>query len=259
MHILKNRTFFVSIAVVFFILIFSSGAGIARDLTISMAYLPDILESPDKGVFVDIIKAMDDVYDGKIEKNVYPFPRSLNNVITGNADFHLPMIRNKIVQEASLPYAYSKEKMGDVYFVIYSNKDNPVTLDEIKQAKDKNPFPLKIESILGFLEYFDFPISESTEVENSLKKVDIKRIDAFVFAQEECDFMVKQLKLKNIHRELYDKFDDVFVIPKGPKGEEIDTILSFCIKKLVSTGEMQKLHMKVHLPYQEWQPHKMDW
>ncbi len=258
MHSLKNRTVFAFIFI-FFILVFSSGAVTARDLSVSMAYLPDILESPDKGVFVDIINAMDDVYDGKIEKNVYPFARSLDNVISGKADFHLPMIRNRIVQEASLPYAYSTEKMGDVYFVIFSNKDNPVTLDKIRQAKDKKPFPLKIESILGFLEYFDFPIIESTGVENSLKKVNIKRIDAFIFAQEECDFTVKQLKLKDIHREVYDKFDDVFVIPKGPKGQEIDSILSACIKKLISSGEMQKLHMKVHLPYQEWQPHKMGW
>lgn len=258
MHSLKNRTFFVPIFF-FFILVFSSGAVMARDLSVSMAFLPDILENPDKGVFVDIIKAMDDVYDEKIERNVFPFPRSLDNVISGKADFHLPMIRNKIVQQTSLPYAYSTEKMGDVYFVIYSNKDNPVTLDKIRQAKDTKPFPLKIESILGFLEYFDFPISESTGLENSLKKVSAKRIDAFIFAQEECDFTVKQLKLKDIHREVYDKFDDVFVIPKGPQGEEIDTILSACIKKLASTGEMQKLHMKVHLPYQEWQPYKMGW
>ena len=256
---LKNKYFFVAIFLC--ITIFCSLNVIAsdRDLKVSMAFLPDILETPDNGVFVDIIKAIDDVYDGNIDRNVYPFVRSINSVVNGEADFHLPMIRNKIVSLEDLPYAYTTGKMGDVYFVIYSNKDNPVTVDKIKQAKNNTNFPLKIESSGGFLDYFDFPIIESFSVESSLKKVDLGRIDAFIFAQEECDFMIKQLKLKNIHRELYDKFDDVFVIPKGEKGKEIDEILSTCIDKLKSTGEMQRLHLKVHIPYQEWQPSEMGW
>ncbi|MBU0993126.1 MAG: transporter substrate-binding domain-containing protein [Proteobacteria bacterium] len=258
MNHFKNRHFFY-MAVLCFTMFFGFGLTGAEDLKVSMAYLPDILETPDKGVFVDIVKSIDDVYEGHIERKVFPFARSMDNVITGKADFHLPMIRNKIVPVESLPYAYTTEKMGDVYFIIYSNTDNPIPLDKIKSAKNEKPFPLRIESMGGFLDYFDFPITESFSVESSLKKVDIKRIDAFIFAQEECDFTVKQLKLKNVHRELYDRFDDVFVIPKGDRGKEIDAILSACIEKLKSTGEMQKLHLKVHLPYQEWQPNEMGW
>lgn len=232
---------------------------LSENLKVSMAFLPDILETPDKGVFVDIIKAIDGVYEGSIERSVYPFPRSIDNVISQKADFHLPMIRNKIVPVESLPYAYTTEKMGNVCFVIYSHKDKPITLKQIQEAKNTKPFPLKIESMGGFLDYFGFPISESVGVENSLKKIDIKRIDAFIFAQEESDFMSKQLKLKNIHREKYDDFDDVFIIPKGQRGKKIDKILSECLVKLRSTGQLEKLHRKVHLPYQEWQPHQMGW
>jgi len=78
------------------------------------------------------------------------------------------MIRNKLVPVESLPYGYKTEKMGDVVFVIYSHKDKPVSLKEIEQAKRTMPFLLKIESIGGFIDYFDFPISESVGVENSL-------------------------------------------------------------------------------------------
>jgi len=240
-------------------IVFGSGLASARDLKASMAFLPDILETPDKGVFVDLVKAIDDVYEGNIERNVYPFPRSIDNVISGKADFHLPMIRNKVVPLESLPYAYTTEKMGDVCFVIYSHKDKPITVERIREAQKTTPFPLNIESGGGFLDYFDFPISESLGVESSLQKVDLKRADAFIFAQEECDFVIKQLKLKNVHRELYDKYDDVLVIPKGEKGIEIDKILSGCLVKLRSTGRLQTLHKKVHVPYQEWQPHQMGW
>lgn len=253
----RNRSVFSIIAVVFFIV----GAGLAnaRDLKVSMAFLPDILETPDKGVFVDLMKAIDDVYEGQIQRNVYPFPDSIKNVMTGKADFHLPMIRNKVVPEESLPYSYSSENMGYVYFVIYSNKNNPITFEKIQEVKKTKPFSLKIESMGGFLEYFDFPISESSGIDSSLQKVDLKVMDAFIFAQEECDFMVKQLKLKNIHRELYDQFDDVFVIPKGEKGKEIDAMLARCLQELRSSGRLQSLHMKVHVPYQIWQPFEMGW
>jgi hypothetical protein len=82
----------------------------------------------------------------------------------------------------------------------------------------------------------------------------MKRVDAYIFAQEEGDFTLKQLKLKDVHREKYDSFDDVFVIPKGDKGKEIDKIISQCLIKLRDSGKLQELHQKVHLPYQDWQP-----
>lgn len=254
---LKNLSFLgMALAV---LIIFGTGLASAKSLKVSMAFLPDILETPDKGVFVDLIKAIDEVWEGNIERSVYPFPRSLDNVITGKADFHLPMIRNKVVPVESLPYSYTTEKMGYVVFVIYSHKDNPITYERIQQAKNSRPFPLKIESAGGFTDYFDFPISDSSAIDTSLKKIDMRRLDAFIFAQEESDFITKQLKLKSIHREKYDSFDDVFVIPKGYKGKEIDKILSQCLVELRASGRLQKLHMNVHVPYQVWQPHEMGW
>lgn len=257
MNCFNRRLVFWSIALL--LIVFLSGAANARDLNISMAYLPGILETPDNGVFIDLIKGLDDVYEGSIQRSVYPFPRSIENVISGKADFHLPMIRNKLVSASSLPYAYSTEKMGYVCFVIYSNKDNPITAEKIKQAKSMTPFPLKIETSGGFGDYFDFPTKATIAVDSALKKVNLKRIDAFIFAQEECDHTTRQLKLKNIHRELYDKFDDVFIIPKGPAGKEIDALLSASLSKMRANGTLEKLHRAVHLDYQEWQPAQMGW
>ena len=253
-----NRRFTFWTALLLALMIFS-GAAYAKDLKISMAFLPGILESPDKGVFVDFVKAIDAVYDGNIERGVYPFPRSIDNVISGKADFHIPMIRNKLVSEASLPYAYSTAKMGDVVFVIYSHKSNPITVEKISRSKSQKPFPLKIETSGGFESYFDFPIDTAMAVDSALKKVNIKRIDAFIFAQEECDHVTKQLKLSNVHRELYDKFDDVFIIPKGAAGKQVDAILSECMSKMRADGSLDKLHSLVHLDYQQWQPSNMGW
>jgi len=122
MYIMKKQSFSICIVAIFFVTALNFSPASARDLIISMAQLPKILESPDEGIFVDMVKAMDNVYDGKIERKVFPFARSIDNVIKGEADFHLPMIRNTIVPESSLPYAFSTDKTGDVCFVIFSHK-----------------------------------------------------------------------------------------------------------------------------------------
>lgn len=229
----------------------------SRDLKASLGYLPKILESPDKGAFVDLVKAIDSSYsDGQINIKVYPFPRSINNVITGNADFHLPMLRNNMVSEESLPYRYASAKMGKVVIVLYSNSDNPITKSMIDEAlSTKEVFPYLIESNGGMQEYYKFPLKFSSAIEHSMKMVSSKRVGAALYAQEEGDFILKKLKIKNIHRSLYGVFDDVIVIPKTPAGDEIDRILSEKITELKSTGHWQYLHLKVHQPYQDWQPY----
>ena len=220
----------------------------------SLAFLPNILESPEKGVFVDLVKAIDKAYPGKIEIKVFPFPRSLNNIITGIADFHMPMIRNKLISDESLPYRYASEIMGYVCFVIYSNKANPIALDKLKNAQKRDSFPFRVETMRGFKEYFPFPVIESSQVASSLQKVNLRRADAFIFAQEESDYTVRRLNLKDIHRELYDHFEDVIVIPKKSRGDVVDHILSDHIRRLKTDGTWQALHLKVHVPYVDWQP-----
>ncbi len=231
------------------------GKSFARDLTVSLAYLPKILESPEEGVFVDLVKAIDEVYtEGKFTIKVYPMARSIHNVVQGKADFHLPMIRNTIVPIEKLPFRFSTERLGKVVFVIYSHKDFPITEQMLKESKDKNPFPYKLETGRGLETYFDFPITPIANLDSSLRKVTINRVDGLIWAQEETDFLVKTLNLKSIHRELYLEYDDIVIIPKGPRGDEIDAILTKAIKELRASGRLAKLHGKIHVPFNNWQP-----
>ena len=53
----------------------------AKDYTISVGQLPLYSESKDKGILIDVLKAMDEEYkDGKFIIEVYPFGRSINNL-----------------------------------------------------------------------------------------------------------------------------------------------------------------------------------
>ena len=68
---------------------------------------------------------------------------------------------------------------------------------------------------------------------------------------------VRELKLKNLHRDLYQLFEATIIIPKGEHGEETDKILSSAMQELESAGRLQELWSKVHTPYVDWQPYQM--
>jgi len=228
----------------------------AKDLQASLGYLPKLIESPEKGDFVELVKAFGEIYkEGKINIKVYPFARSVDNAATGKADFHIPMLRHPFLSEEKLPYRYVSVKLGDVYFVIYSHKDNPITKEKLDQARKQTPFPLKVETNEGIREYFDFPNISSNSLEQSIKKIENRRADALIWAQEEADYVVKTQNAQQIHRSYYGVFDDVIVIPKGTKGDETDKILTKIINELKSSGRLAELHKKVHVPYVDWQPY----
>lgn len=232
----------------------------ARDLIASLAQIPNLADSPDKGVFVDLVKAIDEIYPGKITIKVYPFARSIENVLQGTADFHIPVPRNPDIDNSKLPYRFVTEKLANVTFVIYSNKDKIITRKNINDALAKGgKFPYQIEVANGTGALFPFPTTGFIAFAgSSLKKVQSKRIDALI-CSDDADMDVKQLKLKEIHRSFYKYMDDTIMIPKGPKGDELDKILSNCIKKLKASGRLQKIYKDVHPPYIEWQPADMGW
>ena len=255
----KNEMF-IPLCVILSAVLLMATPAISKDLTASVAFLPNISESPDKGVFIDLIKAMNEQYPGgKFNIEVFPFGRSIDNVVTGKADFHIPMLRNPIVPEEKLPFRYASVSMGKVYMVIYSRSDNPITKEMIEKAMTQKPFPYKINVMRGLEDFYGFPAEGESSIEQMMEKVDKKRIDAFVHAQEESDFVLKQVKLKDIHRESFTSFDDVVLVQKGEKGDEADKIISDSLKALASSGRLEELHAKVHVPYQDWQPDKMGW
>ncbi|MGA3117101.1 MAG: ABC transporter substrate-binding protein [Syntrophobacteraceae bacterium] len=258
-NFVKNEILIPIYVILSAVLIMTSPA-IAKDLTASVALLPNISESPEKGVFIDLIKAMNEVYpDGKFKIEVFPFGRSIDNVVTGKADFHIPMLRNPNIPEEKLPFRYASVPMGKVYFVIYSHKDNPITREMIEKAMSQKPFPYKISMMRGLENFAGFPVEAETSIDQMIEKVGKKRIDAFIHAQEESDYVLNQLKLKDIHREFYTSFDDVVLVQKGEKGDEADKIISVSLKTLASSGRLDELHSKIHVPYRDWQPDQMNW
>ncbi|CAD7512967.1 transporter substrate-binding domain-containing protein [Aeromonas hydrophila] len=221
-----------------------------RILNAHLGELPGLINADKTGPFVDLVRAIDDLYpEVSIRITIYPLARAMAGVIAGTADFSLPAIRN--LQDADLlPYRFSTRSFGKVTHVLYSNTDHLITPDMaygiVPTKRD-----LLIEATPGFL---PIPLQRSMSIEQSLRKLARGRIDAFIWAQEEADLMLRQLKLTNIHREHLGDFEDVFIIAKGPAGDEVDRFLGEAIDRLVASGKLAEIYSRLHRPYVEWQP-----
>lgn len=207
----------------------------ARDLKATVARLPMLSESKEKGLLIDLVKAMDEVYtEGTISIEVYPSTRSLDNIINGPYDVFLPLLRSRHVNEAELPFAYTEAPLFTSIFVLYTNKDNK----EINVGNAKN---FQIETEAPLVEFFGFKANPSVSTESSLKKVDIGRVDGYIMAMAETDGVLKQLNLNNIKRFYFDTFDAAMVVKKGPKGKEVEEIMTNLLQQIKENGAYAKI------------------
>jgi polar amino acid transport system substrate-binding protein len=231
-----SRTWFLS-SIVALVGLLPVGNALAqgKDLKASLPLIPPLVESKDKGILIDLIKAMADEYkEGKITWEVYPFAKSIANVEQGRADFHMPLLRNPNIASDKLTFMQSSESIFKVIFALYTNESN-------KDINPKNVDKYTIETDMGHVSYFDFKVQGSTNMETSLQKVSSGKIDGWIFAMPESDLVLKRLGLKNIKRWEYRKFDSMIIMPKGERGKEVDKILSTLIAKLKANGKYQSI------------------
>ncbi len=216
----------------------------AKDYIISVGQLPLYSESKDKGILIDILKAMDEEYkEGKFIIEVYPFGRSIDNVIKGKADIHFPTIGKNIWSKEDDKYEKKLLEQGirrsscsltKTHFALYSNTSKP----EIDLTKIDT---MKIETDSGHTIFFNKNMSGTTCLLCSLKKLSVNRIDGLVFASREIDGMIKDGKFKNIRRQNFKIFGSKFILPIGEKGEEIDKLLKSLIEKMIKNGKLAKV------------------
>jgi hypothetical protein len=115
-------------------------------------------------------------------------------------------------------------------------------------------FPYNIHAlntIKGSL--YDFPVTPQPTVEIPLKMLGRGRIDAYVMAQDDCDRVIKDLKLKNIHRSPYKSYSLRFIIPTGEQGEKTDRALTKALNKMKSLGPLPVVNRPDYL---DWQPYE---
>lgn len=224
----------------------------AKTLKASLAQMPIHALSTEEGVQVNLVKAIEATSNYNIEIDLYPFARSVDNVINSRADFHIPLIKNDIIPADKLPFAYSTETIFQVNFVLYTNTENSININNLNNYN--------VETDRAHIDYFPFPISPSNSIKQSLIRLHHGMIDGYIFADTSTDPILRQQRYKNISRSLYKVFDVKIIVAKGEHGEYVDGEyvdgeLSKAIQKLRTNGQLQQIEESVNFPYNNWQPH----
>lgn len=236
----------ISICMILFVMSTTVVWGQGEVIKGSIAKMPIYAEDTEKGVLVDLVKAMARTGDRTIDLKVLPFQRSMTSVINREADFHMPLIKHPASDEKNLNYDLSTVNLFQVNFVLYTNKNKPIDRTRIADYK--------VETDAAHVNYFHPQIIGSPNLESSLKKLNAGRIDGFIFADNASDAIIKSQNLTNIHRELYQVFEVKAVLPKGEKGKAVDLFLSETIQKLKENGQYGTIMDAINTPYNDWQP-----
>ncbi len=239
-----NLNFF---AFTFTIMILIIANAHAADYKVSLAKMPVYAESPEKGVLVEFSKALASESGKSFQITVDPFARSMNNVKSGEADIHMPLIAIPDIDLTTLPYDYSTETIFHVNFVLYTKKNSGITKEKLYSGG------LKVETDIAHVPYFDFKVTGSANLVQSLKKVNAGRIDAFIFADFASDPLIKKFNLTNIKRDLFRVYDVKIILPKGGRGGSVDNFLSKTIASMRTKGEFDKIMGIIDAPYEDWQ------
>lgn len=211
----------------------------AADYKASLSQMPVFAESQDKGVLVDLLKAISAVSKKSIDYQVVPFARSMRYVESGKVDFHIPLIKPPDLSQAN--FSLSSETIFHVNFVLYTNRHKPLDSDRLADYL--------IETDVAHTSYFPFDIQPSAHLLGSLKKLDLGRIDGVIFADDATDPLIEAHNLQNIQRQLYRRFEVKIVLPKGGEGGATDRFLSEAIQKLRASGRLEEIMRPVDHPY----------
>jgi len=198
------------------------------------------------GMMVDMIKAMDRVTHSSTKIVVRPFARSLNETAAGKADFHIPFIQND-GSPAPKGLAYVTEvDFGQVQFVIYSRKVDPLNTKTVAAHKHVDVEP-------GHESFFPFPVTATYCVPCSLDQVALGRIDALIVSSDIVDPLLHNPKYKGIHRALYQSYPVRALVPTNVDSSATRRYLVESVTELKSTGEMWRI-THGNIPYSDWQP-----
>lgn len=225
----------------------------APDLLASAILLPGQVNSASEGTLIELVQALDDVYEaGRISIEAAPLARATLAVARGAADMGFPALRMGPVADAALPYRLSTASVGQVSFVVYSHVRARLTREMILRAAARGEaFPYAIEAPA---KAWGFPTRRFTTFESALHKVSAGRIDALLWAQEDADLPLRQLRLRNIHRAHFGDYDTVFLLPRTPRGDFVDGVLTAAVEKLRKGGRLQAIYSKIYKAYDDWQP-----
>lgn len=216
-----------------------AGAG-AADLRISIPAQPAKAEQRNYWVNVLAQAIARDWKEGKVSIiGAASFEQSVANVVAGKADLHFPLMASPAQDDDELPYRYSRFTLHETPFNLYVRKDRErnfagtLTIAALEK--------LRIETEQAHAGLFFFAPEGVADVATGLRRVSAGQSDGFLFAAAPSEAALKQLKLDNLVRIPYRRFQSKMVFAKGAAGDEFEEKVGLLIDRLKDSGEYQKI------------------
>ena len=214
-----------------------------------------IMKTGNAGIYTNLFTALGEATNNIFEVEIVPPARATYMIENKLVDIQAPKMKGKNeAYNRSLKYDFATAYLGNtVAMVLYTNKDKPVTIDDLKNG---NITHYKIETDGANVKQFGFTAIFSANVEQSLKKIASGRIDGYINTQGNGDKTLKSLKLKNIRRQLWDVFETSFTLQKGQAGGKLDKILADGLEKIKANGKYEQIMSESNRKskYNDWQP-----
>ncbi len=218
----------------------------AQDININLAKLPVGAESKDKGVYVELAKAIQKHYQGgEVTYEIYPFGRSINNVTTGYADMHMPFPRSQKAGKllAKMGLEYTDVVLNKVSFALYYRTDNY----RVQQWVD-NQFPvsglndLQVLTQQQMLIFFDdYPLAGGTCLPCMVKMVNARRVDGLIFAAKDVDSIVDKEGFNELKSVFFMNLSGSPVFRTDEKGKVVNRKVSDILRKLQANGRLAEI------------------
>ncbi len=222
----------------------------------AQSYTVLIGDIPGIDSLVTMISTMGEDLGVKFNIQKVPMQRMISMIAAKQADFGAPAIQFKDKNAiANLPYVQSKAVVQQMCFILYTNKNKALDVDNLRKGNSK---AYKIESDIANANRFVFSTLPSSNPFASLKKVHDGLIDGYILGASPGDDILKEnvAVLKNVKRQLWDIFDIGFALQKDGNGAEVDKMLTEGIAKMKKSGKLEKIMADVLSSgvYKDWQP-----
>nr|MBF4222931.1 ABC transporter substrate-binding protein [Vibrio anguillarum] len=131
-----------------------------KQMVAHLGELPGLINADGSGPFVELVRYMDKVDpDTEIHIEVFPLHRAVHGVVNKQADFALPAIYVDD-PEGKLPFRFSTKSFGLVAHVLYTNKANRITSEQLWSQPDK----YYVEAVPS---YIPFEVARSNSINAS--------------------------------------------------------------------------------------------
>ena len=217
-------------------------------------YKVAILEITSANLYENLFIALGEETGNVFQTKVYPIARATYMIENNLVDIQAPRIKGKDeAYNAALKFDFAAESISKIPFVLYTNKNKPLDVDNLRSGNSKG---YKIEVFGPNVYQFGFRAIVSNKPMPSFRVLSAGRIDGYISAQDTGDEVLKSLKLTNIRRQLWDLFDISITLQKGQAGGKLDKIISEGIKKLKAKGKLDQIMSGIedHSKYVDWQP-----